>query len=230
MKQYASYTNNNRYDTLSKTVKQATHDVVTPIAALRSMSDDRTLPANTTKLLKIIAGSVEGIMKKLQNANNASAADTTHHKFFICGSAIWDVVMERQYTYRNQLVNIKYERDIANGLARIQGSSSDFKRMLSNLINNAVDACIGKENGTVTIVYITNARTLQITIADNGCGMPSEVQHKILSGIAVTSGKSDGHGIGFTQVTDTLRQFNAEIDIESQIGVGTSITLNFPVI
>lgn len=104
---------------------------------------------------------------------------------------------------------------------------SAFKRMISNLINNAVDAFEG-QRGRVVIKMNAAADWVKVTIVDNGKGMPPEVAEKIMNRIAVTQGKSDGHGIGLTQVREALSRNRGEMKIHSIVGQGTEITLTFP--
>ncbi len=65
-------------------------------------------------------------------------------------------------------------------------------------------------------------------IEDNGKGMRPELAKTILNHIGVTDGKENGHGIGLTQVLDTLQNNEGKLEIESQEGVGTKMILTFP--
>jgi anti-sigma regulatory factor (Ser/Thr protein kinase) len=102
-----------------------------------------------------------------------------------------------------------------------------FKRMMSNLINNSVDALEDKD-GIITIHMDTIDDKVQIIIEDNGKGISNDVKDKIMNNITVTSDKLDGHGIGFSQIRDTLNDNEGSFVIESELEQGTKITLNFP--
>jgi hypothetical protein len=99
--------------------------------------------------------------------------------------------------------------------------------MLSNLINNSIDALEGK-HGKIVIGLESTKNTIQITIKDNGKGMSEIVKNKILNNIAVTEGKTNGHGIGMTQVRETINRNEGKLSIDSELGKGTIITLDFP--
>ncbi len=100
--------------------------------------------------------------------------------------------------------------------------------MISNTINNAVDAVKNKKDGKVTIKLHVNSEWVEVSIEDNGKGMPKEILDKINNKIAVTSGKEKGHGIGLTQVRDTLEANYGKLDVESTLGIGTKVKLMFP--
>jgi hypothetical protein len=100
--------------------------------------------------------------------------------------------------------------------------------MLSNLINNSVDALDSKAGGVVTVSLHADDKIVTLTIQDNGKGMPKDVAEKIMNNIEITDGKEDGHGIGFGQIRQTLQRNEGKFHIDSKVGVGTKIILTFP--
>src|SRR6185437_14212543 len=141
--------------------------------------------------------------------------------------AITEILSEKRLQYPNLPVRFinKFHPDSYFTFIIIQAVA--FKSMLSNLINNSVDAFEGNE-GIVTVGLECETDVFKITIQDNGKGMSPALVDKIMNRVAVTSGKQDGHGIGLTQVRETLEQNNGKFTIDSKPGVGTKITLTFP--
>ena len=140
-----------------------------------------------------------------------------------------DILLEKRNKYKGQAVKFKIEFGPKTKFAFIKSGPSAFKRMLSNLINNAVDAFDGK-GGEVTVELMLDAKHFTIVIQDNGKGMPHEVLEKIKNNIVVTHGKEHGHGIGMGQIYDAVKDNEGKIDIVSEVGKGTIITLTFPAI
>ncbi|MCC2667500.1 MAG: hypothetical protein K0S63_1416 [Gammaproteobacteria bacterium] len=58
--------------------------------------------------------------------------------------------------------------------------------------------------------------------------MPPEVINKIMNKVAFTAGKQNGHGIGMTQIHDTLARYHGRLSIDSELDKGTRITIRFP--
>lgn len=77
----------------------------------------------------------------------------------------------------------------------------------------------------VTINLESDKSYIYLIISDNGKGMPSEVLEKLRNNVSVTHGKENGHGVGFMQITDTVKQLNGSLNIDSTIGVGSTISL-----
>lgn len=69
---------------------------------------------------------------------------------------------------------------------------------------------------------------VSITISDNGKGMEESVRQKILNNLTVTSGKENGHGLGYVQIRQALALHDATLSIESTENVGTRVILTFP--
>jgi hypothetical protein len=99
--------------------------------------------------------------------------------------------------------------------------------MLSNIINNAVDALDGQA-GKVDLQLAADNEWVKIIIQDTGKGMSTELVDKIMHKTPVTEGKKSGHGIGLTQVWETLDHNQGELHVASELGLGTTITLTFP--
>jgi len=98
---------------------------------------------------------------------------------------------------------------------------------LSNLLTNAIDA---QENGagTVSIELEATQPNVLLTIRDAGKGMPEHIRQTILAGKAATEGKKNGNGLGMQQVWYFLNHNEGSIQIDSEPGHGTAVTLTLP--
>lgn len=106
--------------------------------------------------------------------------------------------------------------------------------IIQPLVENATIHGIGdlERGGVVRIILEKLEDTVYIRIEDNGVGMNEEVRQKILNCYAFDSEKS-GHttGIGISNVVQRLRLFfgvEDVIQVESEAGKGTSVSLKFP--
>ncbi|MCX8514755.1 MAG: ATP-binding protein [Burkholderiales bacterium] len=163
------------------------------------------------------------INAKTNQLNVASRA----HKPVLIASIFSEILNEKEYEYKNSLVNLKYEIYPTANSAYIQINPSTFKRMMSNLINNAFGACVKNANSVVKVSLGLHDNLVEISIYDNGVGMSEEVLQKILRNEMITT-QGEGHGIGYGQIHETLQNNNGMLDIKSVVGSGTKITLIFP--
>jgi CheY-like chemotaxis protein/anti-sigma regulatory factor (Ser/Thr protein kinase) len=123
---------------------------------------------------------------------------------------------------------IKIETSLAPELPFIMGVESEIREALVNLIFNAVDAM--PEGGTLTLRTKTSAnapRLVQVEVGDTGIGMDEDTQRRCLEPFFTTKGER-GTGLGLAMVFGIVRRHNADIEIESTVGKGTTIRLSFP--
>ncbi len=124
-------------------------------------------------------------------------------------------------------ININISKDAWYFLAVFK--ESDFHRVLSNLVNNAVDAGEGEGDRTIicSLEYVDNIAQVKLSVRDFGCGMSPEQVNSILQGKIQTT-KKEGHGLGLRFVLNKIAQWNCRLQVESEQGVGTVFEICFP--
>jgi len=98
--------------------------------------------------------------------------------------------------------------------------------VIEHLIRNAQQAI--SENGSVQVCLAAQDGMAQISIADTGCGMsPEFVRDRLFRPFDSTKG-SESMGIGAYQAKEYVRSIGGRVDVSSQVGVGTTFSLNLP--
>lgn len=130
-----------------------------------------------------------------------------------------DRVESGSMTVSNNLRNVIIQANVDVVLSSIQ-----------NIIDNAIDACIERENDESTCVKIdallNNKNQFEISISDNGCGMSQEISEKILQPFFTT--KSTGTGLGLAVVNATINRYGGVMLVRSEEKVGSHFTITFP--
>ncbi len=108
----------------------------------------------------------------------------------------------------------------------ILGAKEELRRVLVNLIKNAMESL--HENGKITVSTFPDAKNMYafVTVTDNGTGISSEDQDKIF--VPKFSTKSSGTGLGLAITKKIIEEHNGEISFISTIGQGTSFTIRIP--
>ncbi len=211
-----------------ETIKGFVHDIRSPVSGALMILDKCTeLPENKRVPLRKALNRIGDMSKNLLSQYNTKHdPDAFEEKQPVLVSDILlDILTEKRFEYEG--LPIKFDHNFKDYFAFINAEPNAFKRSISNLINNAVDAFDGKE-GVVTFKLEALKEKVKITIQDNGKGMPPEIIDKLMNHVEVTHGKEGGHGIGFKQIRKTLIDNQGEFKIDSKVGVGTKIILTFP--
>ncbi|UPK33262.1 response regulator [Bradyrhizobium sp. 186] len=126
---------------------------------------------------------------------------------------------------------IALRTELAEPLPAISGIESEIREALINLIFNAVDAVPGGGTLTLRTKLVTGAEghgQVRIEVGDDGLGMDEETRRRCLEPFFTTKGER-GTGLGLAMVYGVARRHNGDIDIDSAVGRGTTVSLNFPV-
>ncbi|MHC2580368.1 signal transduction histidine kinase/ActR/RegA family two-component response regulator [Bradyrhizobium diazoefficiens] len=126
---------------------------------------------------------------------------------------------------------IALRTELAEQLPAISGIESEIREALINLIFNAVDAVPG--GGTLMLRTklaggADGHGQVRVEVGDDGLGMDEETRRRCLEPFFTTKGER-GTGLGLAMVYGVLRRHNGEIEIDSAVGRGTIVSLNFPV-
>ncbi|AMJ67212.1 ATP-binding protein [Hymenobacter sp. PAMC 26628] len=137
---------------------------------------------------------------------------------------------------KDKAFNAALETDFAPGLAPVEAVAGDLSRVLLNLFTNAFYAVRQRqqagEAGYAPTVCVRTKRVgpqVEIRVADNGTGIPAEVQAKIFQPFFTTKPTGEGTGLGLSLAHDIVVQGHGGVlTVESEAGVGTAFTIRLP--
>jgi PAS domain S-box-containing protein len=108
----------------------------------------------------------------------------------------------------------------------VAGTASELREVMTNLIFNAIEAM--PEGGKIEIRTFQRDGRVCIQILDTGMGMKEEVKKKIFEPFFTT--KPFSHtGLGLSMSYGVIKRMIGEIDVESEVGKGTTFTLSLPI-
>ena len=111
--------------------------------------------------------------------------------------------------------------------AWIEGDAGHLRQALVNLCLNAMEAM--PAGGTLRLGTAAPAPDLvEVRVADDGAGMPPEVLARSLEPFYTTKAVGHGPGLGLSMAYGVVKAHGGSLDIASQPGLGTTITLQFP--
>jgi len=120
---------------------------------------------------------------------------------------------------------LKVVIEVENGFPDFISDFSMVKRILFNLVNNAVQAM--PKEGTLTIRAFSNSGKVFVCVEDTGVGIPEDIKPKLFMPMITT--KSKGQGFGLAVVNRFVEALNGTITFESQEGRGTKFIVGLPI-
>ena len=120
--------------------------------------------------------------------------------------------------------NIQTHSQVGKDAETIVADSDYVKRILSNLVNNAIQAM--PSGGTLTVQACREINEIAITVADTGVGIPEEAKSKLFTPLFTT--KSKGQGFGLAVVKRMTEASGGTVTFESQADKGTKFIVRLP--
>ncbi|MAP54455.1 ATP-binding protein [Altibacter sp.] len=136
---------------------------------------------------------------------------------------------------KDKSFNASMETQYDTSIGNIPIVPQDIGRVILNLITNAFYAVTEKnkseENGfqpTVWIATEKKRKTIDISVKDNGHGMPQQVVEKIFQPFFTTKPTGQGTGLGLSLSYDIVKAHGGALKVETQEGEGTQFTIQLP--
>ncbi|MCX8237302.1 MAG: ATP-binding protein [Akkermansiaceae bacterium] len=120
---------------------------------------------------------------------------------------------------------IPVKLDFALDLPSLDLDPTQIKQALYNVIRNAYQA-VDQGEGEIFIQTHVTDYEVRLSISDNGSGISPEAMGAMFEPFKTT--KVEGTGLGMLIVRRILREHGGELEVESEEGVGTKVTLCFP--
>ncbi len=111
--------------------------------------------------------------------------------------------------------------------APMMADPNRIKQVFVNILDNAFK--YSEQGGLVNVVAIVDDGTLVIHFADNGCGIAEEDLPNIKKKFYKANLQVRGSGIGLAVVDEIVKLHNGVFEINSELNVGTTVTVAFPV-
>jgi len=218
-----------KFSTLARKVA---HDISSPLSALKMMiplceelPEDKRISLN--RATESIWDIANNLLNNFRPQKNPATSEIEPRQPLLVSDLLIQLLSEKKVEYSKRPVRFTTLIADDTQFAFIQCQPTEFRRAMSNLINNAVDALEDKADGVVTIHTLTYENRVVVEVADNGCGMPGIMIGRMQRRQSFTSGKETGHGLGLQQVWDTLEYNEGAMEVQSTLRQGTSIKLAF---
>ena len=126
-----------------------------------------------------------------------------------------------------RLSRVSLALDLAETLPAVDADAGQIQQVLVNLLLNAVDA-IGAQGGAIRLeTRVGAARVAELTVVDDGHGIPEDVLSQVFEPFFSTKGPS-GTGLGLAISRGIVEGHGGTIEVESEVGRGTRFTVKLP--
>lgn len=210
-----------------------THELKTPLTSISGYAEliesGMTGEKETRRFAKEIHRNAKRLIHLINDILQLSELDTREtaletERLNLYGMAATCVEMLKINAEPN-----KVKLNIKGRVAWIEGNRSMIEELLYNLCSNAIR--YNKPNGTVDVSVTETEEGVLLKVADTGIGIPKKHQERIFERFyrvdKSRSKERGGTGLGLAIVKHIVAEHGAEISLESEEGVGTTISVSF---
>ena len=137
---------------------------------------------------------------------------------------------------KDKSFNAEIKTEFDSSLGKINVVPQDIGRVILNLINNAFYAVGEKEKENLnayqpTVIVRTkrNNGKVEISVIDNGNGIPDSIREKIFQPFFTTKPTGQGTGLGLSLAYDIVKAHGGEVKVQSKEGEGSEFIVQLPV-
>jgi signal transduction histidine kinase len=212
--------------------RHVAHDIRSPIVSLQVAlnATQASLDPKIKGVLNHSAQRISDIADDVINQHSYSnkiGVDSSIQKIPMSVSLALSEMISEKIMMCKTIPNLKLNLKLEVGDALVEMRISDFKRVISNLIDNSIQAV--SENGIINVNLSAVNTECCISITDNGVGIPESILKVILES-GGTYKKSKGKGLGLQWAKKTIEKNGGRFLMTSFEGKGTEIKLFLPTV
>jgi|GEM_PF-5319038 len=217
-------------------ISNVSHELRTPITIIKSASDllsDTPNALDKNKILSTIDSALIRLDDIVGDLINAAYIHAGKHRLFTADVDIGELVLDAVSDIEDRAGkrNISIKTDIPDDLVLIRGDPTALKKVLRNLLGNAVK--FNSQGGEVLVGIEVKKDLLVVSITDTGIGIPSDEFNAIFSPLyqidATPTRAHGGIGMGLAVTKSLVEAHGGKIEFDSSIGKGSSFRFTVPI-
>lgn len=216
---------------LNTFVYKATHDLKGPLASILGLSQlaaDNVKDPEASSYINYIREStlrLDMILNDLLRISTVTHVTPSYQRIDL-NKIVNNIASIVGGNHKKEGVDIKTSINVTNDLFT---DETLLTSALQNLLDNAVKYKNTRAIQPYAMIEAHNFKEgVAISISDNGCGTPKEMQDKIFDMFFRGNEKSTGSGLGLYMVKKAVEKLNGDINFTSEVGVGSVFTLYLP--
>jgi nitrogen fixation/metabolism regulation signal transduction histidine kinase len=215
--------------------RRVAHEIKNPLTPIAlsaeriSLQLDRlALPAENSRILNECAATISRSVESVKTLVDEFSQFARFPAAQPVRSDLNEVVESALAVFNGRLDGIEIRKQLAAGLPPVNIDKEQFQRVVVNLVDNAAEAM---QDALVKRLFISTqagAETVELVIADTGCGISAEEKEKLFLPYFSTKGR--GTGLGLAIVNHILSDHGAQIRVEDNFPVGARFTIEIPAV
>lgn len=214
-------------------ISSVSHELRTPLTAITGWSETlRQVGASDEQLLhkglEVISGESErlsGLVEQLLDFSRIESGRLTVKKERVDLIAeLEEIVFLMKDRAAREKIRLEYIE--SDALLLLYGDAARLRQVFVNLIDNAIK--YSGEGGRIRVEAVRIGDRVQVVVSDTGVGISQQDLPRVKERFFRVNHNRPGSGIGLAVVDEIVHAHGGEMEIESTLGVGTTVTVTLP--
>ena len=216
-------------------ISSVSHELRTPLTAIKGWAETMQMSGqmdeNTMeKGMRVIVRESERLSGIVEELLDFSRMQNGRMVLMMDKIDLLAELDEAVYMYRERAISehkhLLYEEP--EMVSPVLGDKNRLRQVFVNIIDNALKYT--PEGGAVSISLKEEPGWIHVIISDNGCGIPAVHMPRIKDKFYKANQTQRGSGIGLAVADEIMALHSGKLDIQSEEGVGTTVTISIPTI
>ncbi|MCB0663429.1 MAG: HAMP domain-containing histidine kinase, partial [Saprospiraceae bacterium] len=221
-------------------ITTVTHELRTPITSIKALAKILHENPDLTTLkrgeyLDIIVTESERLSRLVNQVLDLEKIQASTENDVVFEEIAFSELVRKAFFNLKQLMtdrNIRPGCRIMDAGIRVNGNYDQLTQVVVNLISNAIKFC-PPQNGEIELTLKAKGNTCELSVFDNGKGIPESQLEKIFEKFTQVSnqetGKPSGSGLGLFITKRIIENHNGSIAVKSKEGQGTTFIISLPI-
>jgi two-component system NtrC family sensor kinase len=203
------------------------HEINNPLASVvmtAQLLRRRGFDAKTNEMLENLIQDAKRCGRIVRSVQKFARQEPSEHVSLDLNAVVRAAEELSRTDLRRSGIALSLELD--DELPTVMGDKTELEQVVLNLINNAANA---SQKGQAVVVRTVAANGgARVSIRDDGHGMSPDVKRHIFDPFFTTRGREGGTGLGLSIAHGIVEDHGGTIEIDSEIGQGTTVTVSLP--
>jgi two-component system, NtrC family, sensor kinase len=217
-----------KFSGLSLLASGLKHELNNPLFGVMGLGEviaEESNPQLIKELAKDVVAQAKRMADVIQELTGQALRESDDQQAMIdCNELVEEILVRLRTTDAGAGVRIHTE---FGRLPKIQIRPNELRQVLVNVLTNAVQAMKGQ--GVLEVRTEAAKGQISVRISDSGCGIPSVYVAKVFDAFFTTKAQGEGRGLGLTIARRIVESLGGQIEIESQEGHGSTVSIVVPV-
>ena len=212
-------------------ISSVSHELRTPLTAIKGWAETLRVgadPVTAEKGMTVIIRESERLSGLVEELLDFSRLQSGRMRLSAARLDILAELDEAVYLFtdraRTEHKDLTYEEDTS--LSPVYGDRDRLRQVFVNIIDNALKYT--ESGGSITVSSREEEGFVQVIVSDTGCGIPPEHLPNVKKKFYKANQLVRGSGIGLAVADEIAAMHGGSLQIESQVGVGTVVTVSLP--